>query len=378
MNIIAVDWGKDVRKRTAYLSELASRSIFRLPFDGSVAHLIEHASSLASPVLIGIDAALGLPDPVWDSLRNQCSPPPRTFADFLLADEVPADFFEPVTCPESWSPQRPFIRPPRGRWSLQAFVDVSRQGLYRRIDSRLHANSMFVMAGISGSVGSGTCALWRELITLNHSSPVRLWPFHGSLHELMAHEDPIIGEIYPKACYGIALSESLPAPLLSIAKTNRDTRRSIVAELQSARWLARANIQIRDLDAALDSEDDFDAVLSAAALTRLLLENAQIESPDTVDRRAEGGVLGAASLSSSVRRPGKAKAAEPKTPIDSVSKTYPCPIPGCQHVFKNSRSGWDAHVGSCTRHPGWHPGVPEAESRRKLFREEFPWWFRRG
>jgi hypothetical protein len=33
MNIIAVDRGKDARKRSAYRAELSARKIFRLPFN---------------------------------------------------------------------------------------------------------------------------------------------------------------------------------------------------------------------------------------------------------------------------------------------------------------------------------------------------------
>ena len=62
MIIIAVDWGKDLRKRSAYHSELTSRKISRLAFDGSLNNLLEYASAAEEPVLIGIDAAIGFPE----------------------------------------------------------------------------------------------------------------------------------------------------------------------------------------------------------------------------------------------------------------------------------------------------------------------------
>jgi hypothetical protein len=117
VNIIAVDWGKDTRKRAAYISQIASRTVSRLPFDGSLVHLVEHASSLEGPVLIGIDAAIGFPASSWQNLNDNCKNPRGTFADFLLGSSVPADFFHPVAKPVEWSPKRPFIRPPTGRWS---------------------------------------------------------------------------------------------------------------------------------------------------------------------------------------------------------------------------------------------------------------------
>lgn len=379
MNIIAVDWGKDARKRSAYISQLASRTISRLPFDGSLVHLLEHVSSLEGPVLIGIDAAIGFPIASWRRLRDSSKNQPQTFADFLLGPSVPTDFFEPVSKPEDWSPQRPFIRPPHGRFSLKAFIAAADDGFYRQIDKQLHANPIFLTSGIPGSVGSGTRALWQELIALKHFSPYRVWPFHGSLADLLRHTDPVFAEIYPKACYGIALSESLPAPMRQISKTKKDARRKAIADLRDSHWLVREHLTINHFDAALSNEDDFDALFSAVALTRLFLEKAPFESPGTTDRIAEGGVLGAASLARTAKRPAETKTAKQtrttNSRSDRISRTYPCPIPGCTHVFRGSRGGWDAHVGAISRHPQWHPEVVDPEERKKLFKQVFPEWF---
>lgn len=380
MNIIAVDWGKEALKRSAYVSQLASRTISRLPFDGSLVHLLEHASSFEGPVLIGIDAAIGFPISSWRRLRDSSKKRPRTFTDFLLSSSVPAEFFEPITKPKEWSPQRPFIRPPRGRFSLRAFVDASDDGFYRLVDKQLRANPIFLTSGIPGSVGSGTRALWQELIVLKHSSTFRVWPFHGSLPELLRQDDPVFAEIYPKACYGIALAESLPAPLIPISKTKADARHEAIEDLKLSHWLARQHVTITDFESALTNEDDFDALLSATALTRLFIEKAPFESPETTDSVAEGGVLGAASLTGTgkrvVGRDTPKRASGTRSPSDRVLRTYPCPIPGCSHVFRNSRGGWDAHVGAVSRHPQWHPEVVDAEGRKNLFRQEFPEWFR--
>jgi len=94
---------------------------------------------------------------------------------------------------------------------------------------------------------------------------------------------PVIAEIYPKACYGLALADFLPARLLSIAKTKAPSRRKAIAALQQCAWLAREHVRIHDIEAALESEDDFDAQLSAAALARLALENAPFDSPGSID-----------------------------------------------------------------------------------------------
>ena len=321
MNIIAVDWSKDTGKRSAYISQPVSCTISRLPFDGSLEHLISHASSLSGPALIGIDAAIGLPYASWRRLHHGYPGPTRTFVDFLLGPSLPGGFFDPVARPEEWLPQRPFIRPPRGRWSLQAFIDASDGGLYRQIDRRLNANPIFVTSGLPGSVGSGTRALWRELMMLKDSSAVRVWPFHGPLARLLRGNRPVIAEIYPKACYGISLAESLPTPLRSIAKTKETARRQAVAELRGSGWLTSHRVTITDVDDAIANEDDFDALFSAAALTRVLLEKARFESPETTDRVAEGGVLGAASLMAKTRadtRTSSRKSSAARSPSEAV------------------------------------------------------------
>jgi hypothetical protein len=249
-------------------------------------------------VLIGIDAAIGFPAAAWRRLDNQPRPGSPTFVDYLFGSSLPADFFEAVATPEEWSPLRPFVRPPpRQRWSLKAFVAASGNAFYRRIDKRLDANPVFITSGIPGSVGSGTRALWQELIALAGVSPFRVWPFHGPLPSLLESGKPVVAEIYPKACYGIALAETLPANLTSIPKTRVQARQRALGGLLGSTWVAREGVIFDDLDAAVKNEDDFDALMSAAALMRLHLEGAPMESPGTVDAVAEGGVLGAASVS---------------------------------------------------------------------------------
>ena len=378
MNIIAVDWGKDAKKRSAYRAELSTRRISRLPFDGSLLHLIESASSLKPPVLIGIDAAIGFPDTSWQRLSKTGACQSGNFIDFLLSACLPADFFDPVAKPEDWSPEHPFIRPPPGSWSLKAFDEASKGGFYRQIDSRLNGNPIFVTSGIPGSVGSGTRALWQELIAIGTSSKFRVWPFHGSLDVLLNAEAPVIAEMYPKACYGITLAKTLPAPLLSLAKTRHGSRQDALTRLQDSDWVASSQIMLQDLDAALSNEDDFDALFSAAALLRMVIENSPLECPEDASLTVEGSVLGAASLTTSAIRlnsPPPKPSARAATKSTRLPKAYPCPIPGCHHVFHNSRSGWDAHVASVAHHPEWHPHVLNATERKQLFKRDFPDWF---
>ncbi|MGB5254343.1 MAG: hypothetical protein WBN68_16665 [Sedimenticolaceae bacterium] len=94
MNIIAVDWGKDARKRSAYLAAGSTRTVSRLPFDGSLAQLLAYAADLEPPTLVGIDAAIGYPIEAWKQLQGNKSVPDATFVDFFLRGPLPVQFFE--------------------------------------------------------------------------------------------------------------------------------------------------------------------------------------------------------------------------------------------------------------------------------------------
>ena len=59
------------------------------------------------------------------------------------------------------------------------------------------------------------------------------------------------------------------------------------------------------------------------------------------------------------------------------SRRYRCPIRHCEKTFCGSRSGWDAHVGSCNKHPHWHPEITDPVERKRKFRNEYPGWFGR-
>lgn len=378
MNIIAADWGKDARKRSAYLAAGSARTVSRLPFDGSLAQLLAYAADLEPPTLVGIDAAIGYPIEAWKQLQGTKSVPDTTFVDFFLRGPLPEQFFEPVRTPDDWSPDRPFIRPPHGPFSLKAYIEASHDGIHRQIDRRLKANSVFVMCGMPGTVGSGTHALWKEFRAAVSQSAFRIWPFDGSLEQLTRSPEPIIAEIYPKACYGIALADTLPSPLITIKKTKQSAREDAIGRLLPAPWIANHRVSLLDIEEAAADEDDFDALFSAAALLRLYLDRAPFESSDSDELRIEGDILGSGSILA-----GSPRTLTPR--LDSVPKRraekkdarreYRCPIPGCEHIFHDSRGGWDAHVASPRRHPHWHPEVKEPTKRKQLFKWEFSDFF---
>lgn len=211
------------------------------------------------------------------------------------------------------------------------------------------------------------------------------------MEALLATGRVVVAEIYPRAAYSTALLD-VPPPLrppLMIPKTDACVRRRAVEALRQAAWISRCGVTLQDLDAAEASEDAFDACLTSAALLRCVLEGWPLHPVTLHAESAEGGMLGTGSVNLTLAarsflagalmsaRPD----AKPRTPAHpdaarAGTDLLRCPIPGCAKVWPNGRGGWDGHVGAARVHPWWHPTVTDPEARKRLFRAEFPEFFR--
>lgn len=297
--ILAVDWSGTPDKRAVWRADVEGRAVGLVeggPW--SLARVLEAARALPGPVLIGIDAALGLPRPYVERVRIE-RPKVRTFLDWLK--QTDAQTFEPVTEPEDWATGRPFFRVAPGPGGRARFCAAAGSDLLRNVDRRLGGNPAFIVSGIPGSVGSGTSALWRELAPLlGRRRDFALWPFDGRVDALGARAI-VLAEVYPRAMYGVALGESLPAPRLNIAKTKGLTRAQAVPALAEADWIEAEGVRFEGLAEASASEDHFDAAFTAAGLLRAVLEGAHLEG-EIEDPTVEGGILGEGAL-----QPGRAR-----------------------------------------------------------------------
>jgi hypothetical protein len=215
-----------------------------------------------------------------------------------------------------------------------------------------------------------------------------------------------MAELYPALAYAVALRPELPARRLRVAKTRCAQRDAALRRLGEASWVAKHSVMISDRDLALESEDDFDALLSAAALLRCVLDGVPLDEPDHDDPVAEGGILLTAAVDFStisqnlVVSPragdthplvpsaqaelsrGTPTAMRPADGSGGGARSPPaghllCPIPGCGKAFRRGRLGWDAHVASSRNHLSWHPEVRDPAARKELFKRIFPDWFGR-
>jgi hypothetical protein len=332
-------------------------------------------------VLVGFDAPIGVPRSFLDRTGA------RTFLDWLHSLRDPA-VFEPVRKPQDWSVARPFFIVPKGQGSRSDFEGRMRaEGAdsKRRIDVCAHANPAFVAGGIPGSVGASAIDLWRGLREVgNHV----VWPFAGGWEQLSKLDAPaVVGEIYPRLAYSLALSGSPHTERgpLAVAKTVPGVRAAFLDSLLRADgWLARQGVALEDAPAALASEDAFDAMVTAVGLLRCVLEGTPLSDPEFEDPIAEGGILGSGSVR--LDRPQVSFAPRPmgeprrdrqpaRVRDHGTRPRLLCPIPGCAHAFLGSRSGWDAHVASFRIHPAWRTEVTAREARKQFFRADYPGFF---
>lgn len=298
VSILAADWGKQPAKRAVYGAENRAGRFKLVRHEHAegftVRALLELANAMRArsgdAVLVGIDVSLGIPAAI--ARRSGAS----NFVDFLSRLGSGGGLERECGSAPTWSPDAPFFRIPPGRGAKHAFYAAAggQTSLLRQIEARTGGNPTFALSGIPGTVGSGSREVWRELAPWlrNRSSgpDFRLWPFEGSIRCLVGDRHVVLGEIYPRAAYALALADTLPTPTLRIAKTKRAAREAALARLEHATWIAMAGVELPDLSAAMASEDDFDALLTAAALTRAQVEGLPL-SCDLVDPLAEGGML---------------------------------------------------------------------------------------
>jgi hypothetical protein len=382
--LICVDWGKDLSKRRAWVAEVAARRVAPADVRPTLPTLVSFARALPGRTVVAIDAALGVPGFYLEGARRAVAEwsGVEGFLSWVgLAMRTPSVLRE-VRSVAEWRHDRPFIRVPKGTGSLNAFWARCGGKLLRSIDEATGAKSPFIVAGIPGVVGAGSRALWTELVDVVGASDLAIWPFDGKLDKITKRI--AVAEIYPRVCYALALEPELPAPLMPLAKSYPCVRACVAERLEASNWIRTHAVSFSDLDLAREDEDHFDAMISAAALLRCVLEGHPLDEPRCDP--AEGGILGLPSVRLDRARSSASPRPEPpnRPPDTKVSaasglretREIACPIPGCTKRYRGSRGGWDAHVASRRTHPDWHRREGDPERRKEIFRREYPGWFR--
>ena len=294
--VLCADWSKDVSKRAVYEVMVSERLIRRVAGqDWTVSSVLQLASG-QSKTLVTFDAPLGVPASFFDALRADPSlASPTTFIDWL-----PGAGLEESETAAAWSIRRPFFRVPAGRGGLRGFEAAAAAmgvALRRKIERETGAKPVFVVAGVPGSVGSAARDIWNGLTeSRRQGTGFKVWPFDGGLDDLLGSGVPVVAEIYPRAAYSTALIDAAPRPRLAVSKTRARVRLCAIRDLLATQWVAATGVQIQDTCAAAQGEDDFDALMTGAALFRCLAEGLPLFAEPLHRPEAEGGILGTGSV----------------------------------------------------------------------------------
>ncbi|MBE9607697.1 hypothetical protein IAI18_22730 [Acetobacteraceae bacterium H6797] len=299
------DWSTDPRKRWVSLArrDAPGRWEVAAPVPvGEPARLMEALLAPGLPVAMGLDLPLGLPR-AYAETRDEAD-----FPAFLRGLAARPGFFQVNETLETIAADRPFY-PARGVKGMtrashaEALGLGGPEGLSRWCDrataERPAGAPVFWTLGANQS-GKAAIAAWRDWLSpaLAGGAPLRLWPFEGPLHALLAPGVAVLAEVYPAESMrhaGIRLSGS---------KRDQGARRkageAIRAALAERRMAAETALEaaIEDgfgRDAA--GEDRFDSLMGLLCLVGVLEGlRPDFVPEDAMIRRWEGWVLGQTAL----------------------------------------------------------------------------------
>lgn len=272
---------------------------------GDPARRLDALLAEGGPVALGLDLPLGLPR----DYAAGCAEP--DFPAFLRGLAARPGFFEVNPGLETVCRDRPFY-PARGvrgmtRAAHAAALGLASgaAGLSRRCDrataERPAGAPVFWTLGANQS-GKAAIAAWRDwlapALAAPGGAPIRLWPFEGGLHDLLAPGRAVVAEVYP--------AEALRHCGLRLAGSKRaqGPRRALGPALLAAMAARRVHPSAGLAAAVADGfgpdaagEDRFDCVIGLLGLIGVL-DGAR---PDVVPedpwiRRWEGWVLGQTAL----------------------------------------------------------------------------------
>ena len=251
--------------------------------------------------LLGFDFPIGLP--VHYAQAGHLT----SFLDFLnVLQQAPeyTSFYTVAKRHEEISHHRPFYPhgPGNKRQShlLKAHTADDLNLLRRTCElaqpNRRAANPLFWTLGAS-QAGKGAIVGWRDLLTpalTPNFTPanLKLWPFQGTLSELLQPNTTVLAETYPTQYHHALLGESLSG------KGKSKTRKKFATHLQT--WAAEHTVTLtpeltRSLNDGFPQGDDaFDALLGLFGMIQLIQTyNPTLHEPSNPTlRNIEGWILG--------------------------------------------------------------------------------------
>lgn len=307
--VVHCDWSKDPRKRWMARGLLSGGDYTAGAAEpvGSIEDLLYRLRSSvgrSATVVVGFDFPIGIPI-AYAALAGA-----RDFKDFLrrLGEAEWTQFYDVARTAEEISIQRPFyplasIGAPR-RTSLVNGLGLDHPSQLYRLCERRHAerrNSACPLFWTLGpnQVGRAAIAGWKDILSpavAHADNNIRLWPFDGTLSELVDEAGVVIAETYPGEVYGH----------LGVQFSNRESKTKQADRQQKAdQLISWANRRSLDLDTNLatqiqlgfgtgEGDDDaFDAVIGLFGMLDVILgRRPEGCHPDPAAARVEGWILG--------------------------------------------------------------------------------------
>ena len=253
--------------------------------------------------LIGFDFPIGIPES-YARLAGICR-----FPDFLrrLAQPEWRDFFRVAEQPADISSRRPFYpaRPggTRQQFLLDALGIKAMEQLLRQCElphgTRQAASPLFWTMGAK-QVGKAAIAGWRDILlpmVLLEPSPIRIWPFDGTLRHLLSTGYCVVAETYPaEACLHLGFDP----PGRGWSKRNQADRRSKAELIQM--WAERRAVRLEPMltgamkngfGSSATGEDAFDSLIGLCSMLEIVLGHRGDGAPESqAVQDIEGWILG--------------------------------------------------------------------------------------
>ncbi len=296
------DWSIDRKKRWMCVAvrNAAGWTLSAPEPVGDTEGLIQGLRRRAGPdgaLLIGFDFPIGLPAAYGRALGL------ADFRSFLrsLGDQRFARWFDVAEHHREISIDRPFYPMRPGgtrRHHLFDALGLTTKDLLRRCEratnERGEACMLFWTLG-GNQVGKAALTGWREIILPNFEK-LLLWPFDGTLHDLMMPGAVVVAETYPGDVYG-----QLEIPRRPVwSKRRQDGRRSVASHLMC--WLEnRPHVDGSQLQSLIsdgfgngkDGEDRFDATVGLLGMIDVIDGRRGEGVPEADDVKTwEGWILG--------------------------------------------------------------------------------------
>jgi hypothetical protein len=321
------DWGSNAAKRSLAISVWEHSRYTAMPplYVEEPRKLLQKLRGMAGPsgsILLGFDFPIGLPQGYAEKVGIKNFPATLP----LFGREEWESFYQPAAEPGQINLYRPFY-PAKPGGARQKFL-VERLGvrdiqeLRRQCElahpGRRAASPLFWTLGAQ-QVGKAAISGWRDVIGPALRDPhqaVHLWPFDGSLSELLERGALVIaetypGEIYPSLGLEFPSATELNRRFANQAPIQKSGKRSQAARLWNAvgllHWADSASLRLDpQLQARIqdgfgpgpNGEDPFDATVGLFGMLNILLGFQPERPPSQQDgwfdsrRNVEGWILG--------------------------------------------------------------------------------------